>query len=101
MGRLVVGRVLPGHRLAVLGIVHPGVHAVIGGVIGREDHQALIVGVAPNGLFTPVAEDIRGQTRIGLGAVVAGRPEVIRGQEPVRPVAVPLVDDGVVQYLAL
>src|SRR5690606_37884039 len=72
VGRLVVGDVLPGDRRAVLGIVHQGVDAALGEVGRGVDPQRRVVRLAPDDLFAPVAEQIRGEGRGRLGAVVRG-----------------------------
>ena len=61
MRRHVVADVLRGDLEAVLGIVHQGLEAVMGGDCGGVDAEGGVVGGAENQLFAPVAEQVAGE----------------------------------------
>src|SRR2546429_2931007 len=94
---LVVGGVLPGDRLAVLPVLHQGNVRDAGRVGGGEDPQGPVVRCRPDDLLAPVAEDVRGQGRRGLGAIVGMHAG--RGQQPGVAAGAVLVDVRAVQQL--
>ncbi len=99
--RLIVGGVLPGDGFPVLPIMHEGIKTVRRGGGGREDHQLSVVRISPDHLLTPIAKQVRGQSRIGFGGIVRFRSIVISGEEPVRAAPRPIIDHLVIQDLTL
>ena len=98
MRRLVVGRVLPGDRHAVLRIVQQRVDPVAGHIRRGVDTQRGVVGRPPDDFLAPVAKQVAAQRRIRLGAVV--RRGAIRGQQARVAARAVLVDVVAVDQLA-
>ena len=74
LGRLVVAYVLRGYRCAVDGIFKESMETVFSRYGADIETQLAVVFGAQQHLLPPVAEEISGNRRVGLGAVVACRP---------------------------
>ena len=90
LGRLVIADVLAQHAHAVDDVAHQRMEAVLGGDVGHVDAQGLVVRRADDQLFTPVAEEVGRNGRVGLGAVVQTGLLLAGEVEVVHPAAVPL-----------
>src|SRR5688500_12028233 len=77
---LVVADVLPGDRESVGAVVHQRVQPIRGGNSRGIDPQKCVVSGTPNDFFSPVSEEIGGQSRRGLSTVI-GR-SAFRCQQP-------------------
>ena len=70
MGRLVVGGVFERHLRAVRRVVHQCVDTTRGYRRRGVDAERSVVRLAPDDLLAPIAQQIGGQGRGGLGPVV-------------------------------